>query len=314
MKTSKKYDTGLRILEVLKVLLEESVTKNELIEKLRTNNKIECVYTQEAFLKYFNTLKLSGININRNKTKYYIENTLIKIDFSKEEKQALVSILKNKAKLNNKEEEELINNIILKLNKYTDNNLNKDIESIPIIKNESEKDNLRQKIISTLKNMLYDKHNVIITYEKQNHTEDKIIVEIREILEQNNNIYVLCYNQKIGRNKRINIDSIKSIKQLPTKTQGISHMNSVVFEIYGRLAYSYKLKPSEKVIDFNSSEHITISNSEEDKESLLLRLLKYGENCKILKPSSVQEEFIQLTDNIIKNLEFQNEKNSIHSN
>ena len=79
-------------------------------------------------------------------------------------------------------------------------------------------------------------------------------------------------------------------------------MNSIVFEVYGRLAALYKLKPSEKVLDF-SNNHLTISNTEEDKDALLLRLLKYGENCKIIRPKAVQEEFIKLTNEILKKLE-----------
>ena len=106
----------------------------------------------------------------------------------------------------------------------------------------------------------------------------------------------------LGRNKKININSIKSLNQLPQKISGVCYLNSIVFEVYGRLASLYRLKPSEKVIDF-SNNHLTISNTEEDKDSLLLRLLKYGENCKIIRPKSLQKEFINLTNDILKNLE-----------
>ena len=57
-KTEKNFDTSLRILEVLKVLLNENIKKIDLIEKLKANSKAGVVYTQEAFIKYFNTLEI----------------------------------------------------------------------------------------------------------------------------------------------------------------------------------------------------------------------------------------------------------------
>ena len=92
--------------------------------------------------------------------------------------------------------------------------------------------------------------------------------------------------------------------QLPRKAQEINYLNTVVFELYGRLANSYKLKPSESVINFEQGK-IVVSNSEEDRDVLLRRLLKYGENCKIVTPKSMQEEMISLTNEMLKNLEEQ---------
>ncbi len=150
--------------------------------------------------------------------------------------------------------------------------------------------------------MINDEQNVNITYQKSKNSVETITLEIKDIYEKNNTVFVHCYNFKTGRNKNIKLLSIISIKQLPEKNAGMSVKNSVVFELYGRLMFSYKLKPSEKVLDF-STNHITISNREEDKEQLMLRLLKYGENCKIISPSFFREEFLEMTEEILRNLE-----------
>ena len=113
---------------------------------------------------------------------------------------------------------------------------------------------------------------------------------------------VLCYLPNFARNIKINIDSIIELNQLPKKSKGTTCLNSVVFELYGRLVSSYKLKPSEKVINFSNS-CITVSNTAEDKDVLLRRLLKYGENCKIITPKSMQNELLELTNEMLKNLE-----------
>lgn len=301
-KPEKNHDTGLRILEVLKILLNQDLTKNELIEKLKDNDFVENVYTQEAFLKYFNTLELLGLKLQKKKGRYSLVNALLKIDLTKNEQKMLIKLVDSIKKLNNKSEEEIMRKIILRADKYVDLDLVTELERISTAESVLHNSNVRANVIETLKNMLYDAHSVSITYKKRDNKEETAIFELKEIIEKNGTIYIVCYNPLIGRNKKICIDSIISLKQLPKKVSGLSYLNSVVFEVYGRLASSYKLKPSEKVLDF-SNNHLTISNSEEDKDTLLLRLLKYGENCRIIRPTFLQAEFLELTNDILKNLE-----------
>lgn len=301
-KPEKKHDTGLRILEVLKILLEKNLSKTELIEKLKENDLVENVYSQEAFLKYFNTFELSGLKLNRFQGKYSLNNALLKINLSKKEQEMLILLINSITKLNNKSEEEIMRNFFLKINKYIDIDLNNELDNIINKETSIQNSNIRNNIIETLKHLIYEEQKVNITYKKTDNTEETDTFELKEIIENDNCIYVVCYSPLLGRNKKININSIKSLNQLPQKISGVCYLNSIVFEVYGRLASLYRLKPSEKVIDF-SNNHLTISNTEEDKDSLLLRLLKYGENCKIIRPKSLQEEFINLTNDILKNLE-----------
>ena len=301
-KPEKNHDTGLRILEVLKILLEKNLSKTELIEKLKENDLVENVYSQEAFLKYFNTFELSGLKLNRIQGKYSLNNALLKTSLNKKEQEMLVLLIKSIKKLNNKSEEEIMKNFFLKIDKYVGIDLNNELNNIANKETSIQNSNIRNNVIETLKHLIYEEQKVNITYKKTDNTEETDTFELKEIIEKDNCIYVVCYSPLLGRNKKININSIKSLNQLPQKISGVCYLNSIVFEVYGRLASLYRLKPSEKVIDF-SNNHLTISNTEEDKDSLLLRLLKYGENCKIIRPKSLQEEFINLTNDILKNLE-----------
>ena len=101
-KSEKNFDAGLRVLEVLKVLLNENLKKIELIEKLKSNTVVECVYTQEAFVKYFNTLEALGFELERIKNQYILSNALFKIDLSKEEKELLERLITETNSLYNK--------------------------------------------------------------------------------------------------------------------------------------------------------------------------------------------------------------------
>lgn len=300
-KSEKSHDTGLRILEVLKILLNEEVTKNEIINKLKNNGHIGDIYTQEAFLKYFNTFEHSGLKLKKDKAKYTFKNAILEAKLTQREQKILLKLIGSIDKLHNKKSEDTVKNIMMKLGKYIGMDLEAEILKIEEENKLSLDKNIRANVITTLKNMLYDNHKVTITYRKPNNTTETITVILKEILEHDNKFYVICYNSVYARNRRINIDSIIEMKQLPNKAAELNP-DSVVFEIYGRLSSAYKLKPYETVINFGKNRQ-TISNTEEDKDSLLLRLLKYGENCKIITPLSLRQEFLDLTDKILYNLE-----------
>lgn len=308
-KTEKNFDTGLRIVEVLKILLEKDVSKNEIIEEIKNNSLFENVYTPEVFIKYFNTLEILGLNIERRKNIYRLKNVFEKLALTKDEYKMLVDLIGYTKKLHNKNLEKSINNIFKKLIKYTDEKIQSDI--INAINKSNQRIYKNPNFIKSLESLLYEEQIISVTYCRNNKTQETISVELREIIEKNNDITLVCYDIKKSRNKKIPITSIISIKQLPNKASKITRTNSVIFRIYGRLADVYKLKPAEKTLDFSPG-CITISNYGEDKDVLIRRLLKYGENCEIIQPQNIKEEFLTMTDEILKNLEKEtfNEKNS----
>ena len=300
-KQEKNFDTALRILEVLKILMVDNAAKDEMIEKIKKTSDFGDVYTYEAFIKYFNTFEASGLKIEKKKNKYALKNALITTDLSGKEKNILQKLILFVRKLNNISVEDTIFRFFSRFGKFVDIDLTEYIEEAQKKAEEEQGKNIKNNIVLTLKRMLYEKQNVNITYKKANK-EISVTVELKEITETSNNIYVLCYDKNEGCNYKINIDSIISFKQLPQQVSGMSYLKAVVFELYGRLASSYKLKKSEKAIDFGNN-FITISNSDEDKDMLLHRLLKYGENCKIIKPKEVKEEFLNMTNEMLKKLE-----------
>lgn len=302
-KPEKNFDTGLRILEVLKVLLNENLKKSDVIEQMKLKNKIEHVYTQEAFIKYFNTLEIMGFKLDRADGKYILQNALLEIELTPEERELLVNIIEYYRTLHNKGNEKILQKTFMKINKYLSLSFTVDeLNEIFTGEVKFNQDEVMEKIIMTVNNMIEDNQLVKICYKKTKSLTEELTVVLKEITEKNNGLAVHCYIPNLGRNRKINLDSIISINQLPRKAQGNTYLNSVIFELYGRLVSAYKLKKSERVINF-STDHITVSNSIEDKDSLMRRLLKYGENCKIVMPKTLQDEFLSLTNNILKNLE-----------
>ncbi len=303
MKKDKNNDTALRILEVLKILLRNDVTKHQLIDKLKTNSTVECVYTQEAFIKYFNTLEAVGLKIDKEGRVYKLNNALTGVELTLEEENLLLKIIQNTDKLYNKDLEDCIYSLFKKTEKYVNVKLSEKIRNIISENKKIKNENIKNNVITTIVNYIADKQLVSLTYKKNNSSdEETIITEIKNIIKKNNKMYITCYNSLWMKNRRILIDSIVELKQLAQKTPETLMYNPVIYKLSGRLAKSYRLKPSENVIDFSHGE-LTVSNTDEDKDTLVLRLLKYGENCKILKPVSMQKELLRLTESIMKNLE-----------
>ncbi len=301
-KQDKSNNTGLRILEVLKILRENEVTKHELIDKLKNISNIENVYTQEAFIKYFNTLEAIGIHVEKEGRVYKISNSFENINLSSEEQSIVLKLLKYANKLYNIKEEQAIYNVFKKAQKNININTKQIIDNIIKENNAFYNENIKNNIINTIINYINDEQLVSITLKKNNSPNETVIVEIKNVTEKNNKIYITCYNSSWAKNRKICIDSVIEMKQLSKKSPNVYIKNSTVFEIYGRLIKSYRIRPNEKVLELNG-EKLTISNEGEDFDSILLRLLKYGENCKVIKPLFLQKQLIDLTENMLKNLE-----------
>ncbi len=297
-----KHDTSLRILEILKLMLRDDISKHKMIDFLKADEKVGSVFTQEAFIKYFNTMEAAGFNIEKIKSDYSLKNTLFSITLNDEEMNFFKLIIKNYKSIYNNEEQKLFKNLIIRINKYIENKLPQEYLDEIFAVSEEKNNNVRENIIATLRQMIIEEFPIIIKYKKSKNIEAEILINPNELIEKNENIYISGFCPAINRNKKICIDTIVSITQMTNKLRQMNKTESVLFTLYGRLAHSYKLKPAEKLVDHDANS-ITISNDSEDSDTLMLRLLKYGENCKILKPKKMQEDFLALTDEILKNLQ-----------
>ena len=302
-KDEKIFDTAFRILEMLKLLSNKNLSKTDLINKLSSDDKNN-VYSFEAFIKYFNTLNLIGLSVEKDNAEYALKNTLCNISLKKEEKNLLLEIFKNIDVLHNSVQEEQVQNFSYNLAKYlNDNQIDEDfLANLYACEKKKSKLSVNSNVLEYFKKVIKDKNQLKINYFSKNNVEKSIIAEIKEVKEKNETVFIKCYVSSMGRNKNICVDSILAIDSSPRCISEQSIKTAVTFEVYGRLASLYKLKPSEKVISFKK-DSLTISNSEEDKDVLIRRLLKYGENCKIVSPQSVKDEFVSLVDEMIARLE-----------
>ena len=285
-------------------MLNENLTKAALIKKINIQEKSNNIYSLEAFIKYFNTLNFMGLNIEKEKNVYVLKNSLNGLSLKEDEKKIFLEMLENVHLMHNYDLEKVIKKLSFKIVKYIDDkNIDENLLK-EIYEKSQEKCSLsvNSNVILSLKMLIKDGSQVKIEFLNKNKMVKSIAAFVKEIKEKNNNVFIKCYVPSMGRNKNIALDSVISFNHMPTKKVQNVFKQAVIFEVYGRLVSLYKLKPSESVIDFKNN-CLTISNAEEDKDVLLKRLLKYGENCKIVSPVEVRDEFLSMVDNILAKLE-----------
>jgi predicted DNA-binding transcriptional regulator YafY len=296
----KTFDTGLRILEILRMLLDNDLSKNELMHYLNLNPDIECINSTEAFIKYFNTFNLVGLKTLKHREKYGFKTALVGMKLTKREKEFFLDLIKSIPTLDDPPKELILKRVLMRIQKYfgvdfhaqfdeycEEKNILYNIEDINIF-------------LQRMQNMIDAEEPVILTYRKTNNAEAVLKVELKEVIKKKNKYIVHCFDIDRETNRRINVDTILSLKTVEHVT--IENINNVIFEIFGRFASSYMLRADENVIDFRNN-YIVVSNRTRKRDILYQRLLKYGKNCRILTPKYAKTEFDDFIDYSMRKLE-----------
>lgn len=298
--TTKSNDTAIRALEVLKLLSYDELTQEEIIEHIFKSKKSDYELRTDSLYKYLNTFKILGINIVKNKNKYTLTNLPLKVKLTEKEVDTIKFLYAYTQEICPKDSAlqfKILLQNLLKNSTYEDNLLeNIDIKTyLKNLKIKTNKENI-QKFCSLCK----EKQRISFTYYNRalNHNQ-MFTVEPNEVIITPTGEILKAFNPEIAEMQNFQIEDISDIKQLPIMVKSVNIKNSVTFLLKGRLALVYELKNGERIIK-TDEDGIVISNSEEDKEELLKRLLRYGKSCKILYPKTFRTKFINTLNNIKK--------------
>lgn len=302
----KRNDTGVRVLEVLKLLIKGPVSAEELMNSLASKSDIENIYAKETLLKYFNTLEMVGLFVEKRRSdgKYFLKNLPIETSFEESELKILCLIEGYVSKLAQDKVEQPFYSLLANLERSFSKTTMRHYNSIKSNKTTKiDADSLYNfSLIRLLEKYCVDAQKLKIGYlNYENKCTDIFSVEPKCIIYEFDRVYLSVYNPKLLRNQKLLLENIVHVEQLPQKNTTNQFHNSIVFELNGRLAKSYKLKYGEKVIN-TLKNSIVISNDVEDKNILFKRLIRYGDKCKILQPKSAKNEFVCFIDKIIQNL------------
>lgn len=267
------------------------------IYKCLLNKSMEVEYSKETFNKYLNTLRALGLKIDKlSDGKYHLLNFFVQIELNQEEISAFKNFEANILKYgtnNNIHTLIMLKNRILKyfdyksqqqLNELLDRDLNTKMGFL----------------VKQFEKICNDNQKIVIEYEGEILT-----IEPKDINSYNNIVYLNCLDLKSLKNKKLILKRITLLKQLPVKNSFSFTSNPVVYELSGRLAKIYKIKPNEKVI-FKHGQKLVIKSENEDYEFLARRLARYQDFCKILNPADFKEYFKNYIDKILKLYEDEN--------
>lgn len=291
--TSKRHDSCVRVLEFLKLLIKEDVDIKDV--NYKNFGKFQNIEAIETFLKYICTLEASNIKIQKIGKKYSIYKFLEEFDINEKEISLLFSIYKAFEVCCLEKQRDFFENLFSKIKKSLPEKTRKKL-SEKLNKFHFSKKPTISEIASEFEQYVDLAQKISVTYQGKTFTATPKKVEIH-----GKNIYLIVYNSQKAENIKLIAKEIEKIDILPLKTTLTNLTTSIVFEVYDRLAVNYRLRDCETLQTFDDNKKVII-NTGEDKKSLFKRLIKYGENCKIISPKYLKKEMLLELEKIEKNL------------
>ncbi len=289
---AKHHDSCVRVLEFLKLLIQDDID----IKELDYENKFKNIEAPETFLKYIATLEMSGFDVRKIGKKYSLYKYPEEFKFTDFEINLISDIYKafNFCCIENQKKD--LDKILIKIQKMLSEELKQKLleklEQIIISETAKQSSNLAaqfQKYVDL-------SQKIKLTYEGEVMTVIPKKVEIKS-----NKVFLIAYNPQKAENFKFFTPKIEELEILPIRAVSLNMTTAVVFAVYGRLIVNYRLRDCERIQSLTDEEKIII-NTGEDKKSLIKRLMKYGENCKILSPKFIQQKMLDEVQKIEKKL------------
>ena len=281
----KTNDTSIRVLELLKYMIMNDVDLSDIKYDLPEFANV----MPETYLKYFATIDYAGLTVRKKDKKYTLCSLPEKINLSEDNMNIFKKMCYHfKSCCSEKETGSFVRFFRL-ISKSLDGEDRINFEKIltKFTEDSIVKSTVQEKC-RIYENYISSGQRLKITYKYQ-----ILLCEPKSIEIINGNVYFDVYDYKNGTFNKILTDLITSVEVMPTRAS-LSCMNeTAVFKVYNRLVDNYRLRENEFIQSFDEkSKTIVVKNF--DRDELLKRLLKYGENCKILAPKNLQKDFLCL--------------------
>lgn len=290
-----------RVFETLAFLMRQPANVAEITKYLESLDKNGKTYSKALIYKYLSTLKFAGIELKRHKCKYEIGKLPFRLDFSKEDVEAL-SVLKSLLKYSpEKDVTENINKFFYQLNTHYDFDnascLNENVECKNQIK-------LKKSQIKEVKDFETLKDNGLrlkITYKNVINEVTTILCEIIDVYTNKGNVYLNLYNINQACFLILNTKQIEEFEETPQRYTRRYFSSTTIFKLKGKLAKRYTLRNEECSLGFDSKGCLSIASKKEPKEELFLRLMRYGVECEVISPRIDREIMRTMVKQALKN-------------
>ena len=283
--------SAYRVLFILLMLVRyRTLNGMELNRLLAENPMIGRVYNSETLTKYINTLREVGCIIPRSSSRNDYGYELCKTPFPLTLDQDELSVADKLLKVLSQQSDECL------YRDFSDflEQLAWVVDAVDIVPGSDESElqifpdlQKRKEQVKTYQRYCQEAFLLKIQYQ---HEELKTMVylEPHEVWEHENRLFLHGYDPQSQQQISLDIDQIEQLRQMPSKNRRIKMRTSVVFALYGRLAASYRLYPDEKIV-YRSAGELHVKTVVSDTQTLLSRLMKYGESCQVLSPESCRQ-------------------------
>lgn len=304
--------TAYRVLLLLQKLNEQKLSSDDLNRIFSEDPEVARYFSKDVILKYISTLRMAGYDIAKpsssNNYCYVLNEAPIKINFSGEEIKTLARLKNYAYALHQNRFIKNYSSFIEKLKRYMHIEHLKNLNNLLSSSNEYE-DKIINKfekyadLIKKIEQYIQENQRVEIKYFSQEENQEKLVItKLLKIRYEASDVSIIYYDLISGQNNSVKIRNLINIKQLPSISGERQVLCPVIFKLKGKLAKVYRPYEKEKVSEPEAKTGIiTVTAYSEDPESLLQRLLKYGENCEVLYPRQIRNKMINLIKTSLDN-------------
>jgi len=297
---NKISNSSIKILEFLKLLYEDDATY-EKVKDLLASNKHSDINGAVMLNKYLNTLNIFGVTVKKQGQKFIILNSPYSIDLNQSDLDVIVAI---KNALNVMSDSKLkratcefLENLFVRLSGDSRAYIEESSGTNAGNKDLSFYYSSFEEQINKCEKVCDENYSVEVEYNKGNNkTVKKITGRPCEVKYTGRKILLVV--EEKDKIVEIPIAKILSIKQLPTQIKNFGNQHTVMFRLKGRLARAYKERPHE-TSSFESENIRIVTNTGEDLDQLMKRLMRYQDDCEIISPKFFKEKMYETISSIL---------------
>ena len=305
-KTKPKLNEGcLKIFKFIELLYEDKADYNSVIEIFKDEiNEQSTNNIQVNLNEYANTLKIFGIKIKKEKNKFKLLSSLYSMPYTLDDIKS-INILINSMK--NFPDKEITDEVEKFLDVITFRMDSEAQNTLQVLNQTNGYDfsfyyaNMREQI-EKCEEICKEKYIFNIIYTK-NNKEIKCKCTPKEVIYDSKTVYLRIHDPSKRQNYEISLSNILSISRLPQVAKETELNTTAVFKVKNRLAKTYQLKDNEASDGFDEFGNHIIVNRTGNFDSLINRLMRYGENCEVCTPKYLREQMIQTINDTLKQYE-----------
>lgn len=291
--------SAYRVLYILLLLVNHrALGLVDLNRHLCENPLIGRTYNSETMTKYINTLRRAGCDIpkssSRNDFQYVLESSPFRLSLSSEEITVAEKIL---TVLSGHPDESLLSAYHdflgeLQWSLPETHRFGRDYIRGPMDHDDDLRRQHRRELVRRYRRYCKEAQWLVLTYiDAAFSRQGERIVEPIRVIEEKGRIYLLATeHESVGWHDRLRLDleKITTVRQLPSKVSRQAVPMTVVFQVYGRLAKTYRLYAGETVM-FEKEDALQIKARTDEGGKLLARLRKYGQHCQVISPARLRK-------------------------